>query len=131
MGPQFSTRIRASLNEDGNIVAWHHQLVGSLILTSSMLVPPYLHWAANIPADPGTVRGLETPYSFPNHEVVFGDVRLPMPTGPWRGLVAAPNTFAVECAMDELARAADIDPIDFRIRHGAHPRLAQVLKTLP
>lgn len=130
VGPQFSTRIRASLDEKGSIVAWHHQMVGAPILTSSMLVPSYLHWAANIPADPGTVRGLETPYAFPNHEVVFGDVRLPMPTGPWRGLGAAPNTYAVECAMDELARAADTDPIEFRVRHSKDQRLADVLTRL-
>jgi CO/xanthine dehydrogenase Mo-binding subunit len=130
VGPQFSTRIRASLDQNGNIVSWHHQMVGAPILTSSMLIPPYLHWAANIPADPGTVRGLETPYNFPNHEVVFGDVRLPMPTGPWRGLGAAPNTYAVECAIDELARAANINPIEFRVRHSAHSRLADVLTRL-
>lgn len=130
VGPQFSTRIRASLDERGNIIGWNHKMVGAPILTSSMLIPPYLHWAANIPADPGTVRGLETPYRFPNHEVEFGDVRLPMPTGPWRGLGAAPNTFAVECAMDEAALLAKSDPIGFRIRHSAQPRLTQVLTRL-
>jgi CO/xanthine dehydrogenase Mo-binding subunit len=32
--------------------------------------------------------------------------------------------------MDELARTADIDPIDFRVRHSKHPRLADVLTRL-
>ncbi|MGY3079094.1 CO/xanthine dehydrogenase Mo-binding subunit [Bradyrhizobium sp. LM6.10] len=37
-----------------------------------------------------------------------------MPTGFWRGVGPNNNVFAVECAMDELARKAGKDPIEFR-----------------
>ena len=130
VGPQFSTRIEAGLSEDGDITFVDHSMLGSPILISSMFIPDNLHWAADLVGDPGTQRGTESGYSFTNHRVRFGDVRLPMATGAWRGLGAAPNTFAVECAMDELALAADADPFEFRVRHAADPRLAAVIRRL-
>jgi len=130
VGPQYSTRIDAGLDGEGRITHWQHRTVGAPILTSSMFVPPYLHWAANLVADPGTKRGMTAPYTFANQRVDFADERVPMPTGPWRGLGAAPNTFAVECAMDELAIAAGEDPIEFRLKHTDNPRFAECLGRL-
>ena len=130
VGPQFSTRVEAGVDEQGQISFWHHQMAGAPVLTSSMLVPSSLHWLANLPADPGTIRGVQTPYALQNHRVRTADLRLPMPTGPWRGLGAAPNTFAVECAMDELALSAGIDPIEIRIQNAKDPRYARVLQRL-
>ena len=37
-----------------------------------------------------------------------------MPTGFWRGVGPNNNVFAIECFMDELARKAGKDPVDFR-----------------
>jgi isoquinoline 1-oxidoreductase beta subunit len=37
-----------------------------------------------------------------------------VPTGFWRGVGPNNNVFAIECFMDELARKAGKDPIDFR-----------------
>lgn len=127
-GPQFSHRINASLNANNEICCWHHQMVGSPILISSAFMPDYLLWAADIPADAGTWRGTELPYNVKNHRIDFGDVRLPMPTGAWRGLGAAPNTFAVECTMDELAQTAEVDPIEFRLLNSSNERLNGVIK---
>jgi CO/xanthine dehydrogenase Mo-binding subunit len=53
-----------------------------------------------------------------------------MPTGAWRGLGAAPNTFAVESAVDELAALAGADPIAFRVQHADFPRLEKVLDSV-
>ena len=128
VGPQFSHRIQAGTDEEGEIAYWHHRMVGGPILTSSALVPENLHWAADIPPDPGTFRGTDLPYRAPSRRVDFADVRQPMPTGAWRGLGAAPNTFAVECAIDELARGAGADPLDFRLSRAGDDRLARVLE---
>jgi isoquinoline 1-oxidoreductase subunit beta len=81
-------------------------MIGSPILTSSALLPQHLNWIVDRFPDPGTWRGTELPYRTSDHRIEFADARRPMPTGAWRGLGAAPNTFAVECAMDELATAA-------------------------
>jgi len=60
--------------------------------------------------------------------VHFALARLPVFTGPWRGLGAGPNGLAIESAMDECALAAGIDPVEFRLQHIADVRLAAVLR---
>lgn len=130
VGPQFSARISAGLDAEGHITYFKHQTVGAPILTSSMLIPPFLHWGVDLVVDPGTKRGVEIPYDIQNHRVELADERVPMPTGPWRGLGAAPNTFAVESAMDELSRAAGLNPITFRLNHLSNSRLAHCLNRL-
>jgi CO/xanthine dehydrogenase Mo-binding subunit len=46
-----------------------------------------------------------------------------------RSLGGAANTFANESFMDELAAAANIDPLELRLRHLTDPRAVEVLKT--
>ena len=46
-----------------------------------------------------------------------------------RSLGGAANTFANESFMDELAAAAKIDPLEFRLRHLDDPRAIEVLKS--
>ncbi len=59
-------------------------------------------------------------YSCPNVEVSHQLVRLNLTTPcPMRAPGEAPGVFALECALDELAHAADIDPVDFRVRNYA------------
>ncbi|MFQ6550363.1 xanthine dehydrogenase family protein molybdopterin-binding subunit [Aestuariibius sp. 2305UL40-4] len=57
-------------------------------------------------------------YSSPNLEVTheIGALNLPSAT-PMRGPGEAPGTFALESAMDELAEALDLDPIEIRRRN--------------
>ena len=130
VGPQFSTRIQAGVDDQGRISHWHHQMAGGPVLTSSAFFSPRLHWIANLATDPGTIRGTHAPYRIDNHRIDTADIRTPMPTGPWRGLGAAPNTYAVECAMDELAQVSGQDPLQFRMAHARHPRLLRVLERL-
>jgi CO/xanthine dehydrogenase Mo-binding subunit len=49
-------------------------------------------------------------------------------TSALRGLGAPQNTFANESFMDELAAAAGVDPIAFRLRHLDDPRAVAVLE---
>jgi len=59
-------------------------------------------------------------YSCPNVEVSHRLVRLNLTTPcPMRAPGEAPGVFALECALDELANKADIDPVDFRVRNYA------------
>src|SRR5204863_6289152 len=59
-------------------------------------------------------------YSCPNVDVSHRLVRLNLTTPcPMRAPGEAPGVFALECALDELAHAADLDPVDFRLRNYA------------
>lgn len=53
---------------------------------------------------------------------------LPIPTGPWRGVGLMPNVFALESFMDELAHAANTDPLEFRLKHTDNPRIKAALE---
>src|SRR5206468_3509018 len=56
------------------------------------------------------------------------NVRSPFWTGPLRAPERLQNTFAHESFMDELAAAARVDPVEFRLRHLADPRLIAVIQ---
>jgi xanthine dehydrogenase YagR molybdenum-binding subunit len=59
-------------------------------------------------------------YSCPNVEVSHKLVRLNLTSPcPMRAPGECPGVYALECAMDELAHAADIDPLEFRLRNYA------------
>jgi isoquinoline 1-oxidoreductase beta subunit len=63
----------------------------------------------------GVDSAIDIPYEIPNLHVEFVRAEPPaVPTGFWRGVGPNNNVFAIESFMDELARKAGKDPIDFR-----------------
>ena len=125
--PPSSHRLRVRLR-GGRLHDWWHAFAGSHILFTSAGFPPWLQRLADLVGDPGMARGAEPPYRIHARRIGFDAVRLPVHTGPWRGLGAAPNVFAIECTIDECARVAGTDPVDFRLAHIDDPRLARVLR---
>ena len=125
--PPSSHRIRARL-KNGRLDEWWHAFASSHILFSSAVVPAWLQKLTDVIGDDGVARGAALPYQARLKRSEFDLVRLPVFTGPWRGLGAGPNGLAMECAVDECARAASTDPVQFRLAHIDNPRLARVLK---
>ena len=80
--------------------------------------------------DLGVARGGVPPYAAARRRIEYEDVDLPIDLGTWRSLGAAPNTFAIESAIDELARLRNLDPVEFRLENLApqHERLAVCLR---
>ncbi len=70
---------------------------------------------------------LETPYGVPNVRTQFVACDAPLRSGSYRALASTANTFARECFMDELAAAANADPLAFRLAHLPAGRLRDVL----
>jgi len=62
-----------------------------------------------------------------SERVLVHNVLSPFFTGPLRSPARLQNTFAHECFMDELAAHVKADPVEYRLRHLAHPRLRDAL----
>lgn len=71
---------------------------------------------------------LESPYKVDNARTRYYTCASPMREGSYRGIAATANTFAREGAMEELAYACGVDPLEFRLRNCANPRLRTVLE---
>jgi CO/xanthine dehydrogenase Mo-binding subunit len=76
----------------------------------------------------GSQRNAVPYYNFPNCQVVNHAIRtMPLRSSALRALGAYINVFAIESFMDELAQKANIDPIEFRLRHLDDERAKAVL----
>jgi isoquinoline 1-oxidoreductase len=72
--------------------------------------------------------GIETPYDVANQLIQYHSVPVVLRCGSYRGLAATANHFARETHMDELACAASVDPLEFRLRNLSDARLRAVLQ---
>jgi nicotinate dehydrogenase subunit B len=74
-------------------------------------------------------RTARPPYDYDNLRVAVNDMP-PMLRASWlRGVSALPNSFAHESYIDELATAAGVDPVEFRLRYLKEPRAAELVRT--
>lgn len=125
--PPSSHRVRARLHK-GRLVHWAHDFASSHILFTGAVVPAWMQKITDVIGDDGVARGAVLPYKAQARRTGFDLVRLPVHTGPWRGLGAGPNAFVIESAIDECARIASLDPVNFRLQHIEEPRLHRVLE---
>ena len=121
--PVYRDTITATLS-DGRISAWKYRITGSSIM--ARWAPSIFQNGIDIDAVDSAV---DMPYDIPNLQVEYVRAEPPaVPTGFWRGVGPNNNVFATECFMDELARKADKDPIEFRRGMlGNNPRLKAAL----
>lgn len=136
----------ASLGEDGRIVAWSHENfsgthvsrprpgpggLGAPRLLASRLRAQPVEPPPAVPAmgsHTGIHRNQDPLYDFPARRIVKHLAQdLPLRTSSLRGLGAFVNVLAIESFMDELAEAADVDPVAFRLRHLSNPRAVAVI----
>ena len=124
--PGNCCRIEGALDGQGKITAWSHRVVVPSIF--ARVFPQMMEKGI----DPAAVEGIaDLPYEVPNLRVEYVRLDLPIPVGFWRSVGSTHNAFTVECFMDELARAAGKDPLDFRLEHMAQTSaLRRVLETV-
>jgi isoquinoline 1-oxidoreductase len=95
--------IEAGLDGNHKITSWHHVNINS------------------------GGNAMDTPYRTGNARSQFVNSEPPLRHGSYRGLAATANIFARESFMDELAAAANVDPLEFRLNHLEEGRLRDVL----
>jgi isoquinoline 1-oxidoreductase beta subunit len=122
--PVYRDTIAATLS-GGKIVGWKYKVSGSSIF--ARWFPPAFQKGIDVDA---IDAGADMPYDIPNFHVEYVRAEPPaVPTGFWRGVGPNNNVFAIECFMDELARKAGKDPIEFRRSMlGSKPRMQAVLE---
>ncbi len=102
-------RMRAAFEDDGRIAAWWYREVTTPIST-------VFHDPAK-PQAPKDVedRNGETPYDAANFRADYAPVLSVVPRAWWRSVSSPFQCFAIECFIDELAHAADKDPLYYRL----------------
>jgi isoquinoline 1-oxidoreductase beta subunit len=70
-------------------------------------------------------------YTVPNLLVEYAMRNTHVPVGPWRGVNTNQNAVYMECFIDEVARAAGTDPVEFRrALMQKHPKHLAVLNAV-
>jgi isoquinoline 1-oxidoreductase beta subunit len=108
--PPYRNRVTAGFDASMQLAAWKFEICGPSVTSrwapaaiEQMIDPFVIEAATNYPYDVDNVA-----VTFLQHEVGF-DV------GYWRSVSHATNCFVAECFMDELAAAANQDPLAFRL----------------
>lgn len=143
-GSAMSMTLQAKLAGDGSIVDWQYDFWsdssnmrpgtagGVNLLAAWHLAKPFQ------PAPPfelplpsgGADRNAVPYYNFPSQRITEHFLpTMPIRVSALRSLGAFGNVFAIESFMDELAEAAGVDPIDYRLRHLNDDRAKVVIRS--
>ena len=128
--------LQASLGDDGAVLAWPHETYSDTHNNrpvpgpngagpARLLANRFRETAIDPPVPQpsmgrhvGIHRNLDPLYAFPERRLVKNLVRdLPLRTSALRTLGAYANVFAIESFMDELAEAAGVDPVQYRLQN--------------
>ncbi|MGO8989875.1 MAG: molybdopterin cofactor-binding domain-containing protein [bacterium] len=132
--PAMSHRIEAGLDSQGRLNGWSHKVVSPSLL--KYIAPQAVVGGIDLMslwgiADfPGSPNNNTILYEIPNFylELLLSD--LPIPVAPWRSVQNGPNAFVIESFVDELAKAAGKDPLEFRLQNLKNSmRACRVLET--
>ena len=146
--PSTLHRLRATLDGEGNIEAYDHRLVSASIIQgmAATVVSGFLpNWLPQAMAqaigktaggmagkrDTGMAEGALIPYHANNKRVDIALYDPGVPLGFWRSVGHSHNAFVAESFIDELAHAAGLDPVQYRLERLAdHPRHSAVLQAV-
>lgn len=139
-GPAMLTRVSATLDSGGRIADWQYDVwspphntrpgkAGNLLAATHLDKPFVPDTPKPSPQPEGSGDRNAIPlYAIPNARVVHQfQPGAPLRTSALRSLGAYCNVFSIESFMDELAHAAGVDPVAFRLRHLDDPRAVDVV----
>ncbi len=144
-GPAMVMELEAAFDpaRPGRIADWQYRFwsnghgarpgrsEGCALLASWHLAEPLARAPTVNPPLPngGAERNALPLYEFPNERIVNHYVAaVPLRVSALRSLGAHGNVFAIESFMDELALAADADPVSFRLGHLSDARARAVIE---
>jgi len=124
--PTVLHKVQAGIDAKGAVVGWDHVMVGKSIMIGS----PFEAMIVKNGIDSTTVEGAsDTPYALPAYRFGVHNGREGVPVLWWRSVGHTHTAHVMEVMIDELAHAADVDPVAYRLSLLAQaPRLSGVLK---
>ena len=128
--PPSSHRVRASVTAEGSLKDFWHCFVSGKHFFTRVRFPDWGLKLLDFRGDFGAMNSADMPYQAQNKRIELSDIDLPISTGTWRSLGAAPNIFASDCALDELAYVVNRDPLAFKLKNlgSEYPRLGYCLE---
>ncbi len=141
-GSAMVMKLQARVDASGQVVDWQHETwshphstrpggAGSNLLAGWDIANPVPMGAPINGAQPAGAadRNAVPLYVFPNQRIILHYLpEMPLRTSALRTLGAYANVFALESFIDELAIAANADPVEFRLRHMKDPRARAVIE---
>jgi isoquinoline 1-oxidoreductase beta subunit len=100
--------MKASLDSQGNVTSWLHRFAFPSIM--STFAP-----GTDFPADWEISSAADIPYAIKNFKVEVGQAPAHVRIGWMRSVINIPHGFSVNVFADELAFAANKDPLEFRL----------------
>ena len=124
--PTVYHKIRAGIDAKGSVTGWQHVMVGKSIMIGS----PFEAMLVKNGVDGTTVEGAsDTPYGLPAYRFEVHNAREGVPVLWWRSVGHTHTAQAMEVFVDELAHAANVDPVAYRLALLSNaPRLSAALK---
>ena len=130
--PISQCRMQAGLDAEGNLTALAMRISGRSI--NAFANPA----AIKDGKDMRQLQGLTAPYSdayigytVPNLAIEYAMRNSHVPVGPWRGVNTNQNAVYLECFIDEAAKTAGKDPLEFRrALMSKHPKHLAVLNAV-
>ncbi|MEO0381871.1 MAG: molybdopterin cofactor-binding domain-containing protein, partial [Pseudomonadota bacterium] len=112
--PAFGHKVRVGLDSSGNIVGWEHHVAGQSIMKGT----PFEAFAVHNGVDHSSVEGtVDSPYQIPMAAFGLTDTEKATSTLWWRAVGHTHTAYVMEVMMDMAAKAAGIDPVDFRLSY--------------
>jgi isoquinoline 1-oxidoreductase beta subunit len=133
--PPARARMTARLAANGALAGWRAEIAAPATghQLAHRLMPGALATAATLGRadDPYAIAGAAPPYRIPAYAIAHHPAAIRIPTGHLRGGAHGYTAFFTECFLDECARAANAEPLSYRIGMlGGEPRLARCLSTV-
>jgi isoquinoline 1-oxidoreductase subunit beta len=124
--PAFVHKLRAALDESGNLIALRDTLVGQSIAKGTLLEQALVKGGV----DALSVEGVANqPYAIPNVRIDLTTTDVKVPVLWWRSVGSTHTAYALETFIDEVAHGVGKDPVEFRLAMlKDKPRHAEVLK---
>jgi isoquinoline 1-oxidoreductase beta subunit len=113
--PISMCKLSAGLDESGNLVGLHLRVSGQSI--NAYLNPGAIKEGKDMRQLQGLFKepgDAQFGYTVPNLLLEYAMRNTHVPVGPWRGVNTNQNGVYLECFMEEVARAAGKDPLEFR-----------------